>query len=134
MNSTRFFHVFFLIFLVLACFCSVTTASNDRKVGEANNQLATFNISALSAQVIASTQEKAKEEMEKSVTEEDITDTPAYRLFTLQRDTTTYVEKLSGEGYNGSLLDFLAIDVDTRCYFCIPRPQGSSGGWTIYEE
>jgi len=78
---------------------------------------------------MAATQEKT--EVEEAIIEEDITDTPAYRLFTLQRNTTRYVESVGGEGYDGSLLDFLIIDADTTCYFCIPNSQRD--GWTIYE-
>jgi hypothetical protein len=131
MDITRFFLSCFLIVLALTCCCSATAAS-DGKGGEKNNQMATFNISALSAQVIASTQEK--KEVKEETTEEDITQTPAYRLFTLQRDTARYVESVGGEGYVGSLLDFISIDADTTCYFCIPRSQRPSGGWQVNEE
>jgi outer membrane murein-binding lipoprotein Lpp len=134
MKITRGFFAAILFGLVLACCWSATAASNDGKVGEKNNQLATFNISSLSAQVIASTQEMAKVEVEKAITEENITDTPAYRLFTLQRETAKYVESVGGGGYQGSLLDFLSIDADTTCYFCIPRSQWPSDGWKINEE
>ena len=132
MNLTRFFIASFFIVLVLACCCSATTASNERTGEVKTNQITTFNVSALSAQVIASTQEKA--EVKEENMEEEITNTPAYRLFTLQRDTKKYVESVGGEGYEGSLLDFLSIDADTTCYFCIPSSQWPSSGWKITKE
>lgn len=84
-----------------------------------NNQIATFNASALSAQVIAAVHEAKAEIKEDTTAQEDITDTPAYRLFTLQFNSTKYIDSM-GE-YEGSFLNFISIDADTTCYFCLPE-------------
>jgi hypothetical protein len=114
--------LFFLTILVLVS-CSNAVASQNETVIQKNNQIATFNVSALSAQVIATIQEGKAEIQEDTTAEEDIANTPAYRLFTLQRDSTRFLEGLGIEGYEGSLLDLFSIDVDTTCYFCIPQSQ-----------
>jgi len=117
---------FFLTILVLACSCSSVVASDYENIMQKNSQIATFNVSALSAQIIATVQGEETEIKEDTTPQEDVTTTPAYRLFTLQRDSTRYVESIAIGGYEGSLLDFLSIDVDTTCYFCIPRSQWPS--------
>lgn len=117
----------FLSVLVLTCCCTIVAASQGGGIDEihGNNQIGTFNVSALSAQVMAAV-EKKEEISSNMVPEEDVSDTPAYRLFTLQRDSTRYAETIAVDGYDGSLMDFLSIDADTTCYFCIPRSQWPS--------
>ena len=114
---------FFLTILVLLCSCSSVIASQNENVIQKNNQIATFNISALSAQVIATIQEEEKEIKEDTTAQEDITNTTAYRLFTLQHNSTRYVESMGMGGYDGSFLNLFSIDADTTCYFCIPQSQ-----------
>ena len=122
---------FFFLFVILLLCCTATAASNDGKSREMNNQIATFNISALSAQVIAGVEEAKK--IEDTTLQEDVVDTEAYRLFTLQRDSEMYIESLGEGGYTGSLLNFIAIDADTTCYFCIPRSEWPTTGWQKQE-
>ena len=123
---------FFFLFVILLLCCTATAASNGGKSGEMNNQIATFNISALSAQVIAGAEEAKKIE-DTTTPQEDVVDTEAYRLFTLQRDSEIYIESLGEGGYTGSLLNFIAIDADTTCYFCIPRSEWPTAGWQKQE-
>ena len=118
--------LFFLTILVLACSCSSVVASDYENIMQKNGQLGTFNVSALSAHIIATVQEGETEIKEDITAQEDVTTTPAYRLFTLQRDSTRYADSIVIEGYEGSWLDFLSIDADTICYFCIPRSKWPS--------
>jgi len=109
--------LFYLIILVLVS-CNVVFAAPNEDGMTKRNQVATFNVSVLSAQVIATVEEEKKEIKQDLTAPEDITKTHAYRLFTLQSNATKYIELTK---YDGSLLDALSIDVDTTCYFCLPE-------------
>ena len=92
------------------------------------DQIGTFNASALSQQVIA-TAEESRQNMQNPIFKEeksDITDTPAYRLFTLNRDYTRYAQNGTARQYEGSAMGLYSIEVDTTCYFCIPKTQWPS--------
>ena len=114
---------FFLMILVFVSSCSSVVASDNASVIKKNNQIAEFNVSALSAQVIATAQERKVEIKEDTAAQEDGADSPVYRLFIFERNSTRYAESMGG--YDGSLLNLYSIDVDTTCYFCIPRSKES---------
>jgi phage baseplate assembly protein gpV len=125
----------FNFFVILFCIILTTTYIPVSYGSASTDQIGTFNISELSAQVIA-TAEESRQNMQKSIFKEeksDITETPAYRLFTLNRDYTRYQNGTAIE-YEGSTMGLYSIEIDTTCYFCIPKSQWPTSDIYTYSE